>query len=71
MRCVCLMEIWVEEKKWRTIEGKLPKGFIWQKQWAKKRNKKGRAMRGMLMGVKRGRKVKVVRRNEREKVEEI
>lgn len=55
---VCLMETWMEEKGWRRIEGKLPKGFIWEKQWAKKLNKKGRTMGDMLMGMKRGREEK-------------
>lgn len=34
------METWIEEKGWRKIEEKLPKGYIWEKQWGKKRRKK-------------------------------
>jgi len=43
---ICLSETWVEEKGWERIKGKLPRGYIWRVQFAKKRSKKGRAMGG-------------------------
>lgn len=55
---ICLIETWIEKKGWRKIEEKLSKEYIWEKQWARRRNKKGRALAGMLMRVKRGRDVK-------------
>jgi len=36
----------VEEKGWERIKSKLPRGYIWRVQFAKKRSKKGRAMGG-------------------------
>jgi len=48
-----LMETWMDEKGWKKVKGELPKGFNWKVQWAKKRNKKGRAKGGMLMGVRK------------------
>lgn len=32
---------------------KLPKGYKWGAQWPKKRNKKGRAMGEMMIGIKK------------------
>ncbi|XP_039312991.1 uncharacterized protein LOC120359478 [Solenopsis invicta] len=48
-----LIETWIEEKGWKYIEGKLPKGYEWKVQWAKRRNKKGRAIGGMMLGIRR------------------
>lgn len=65
---ICLLEIWIEEKgKWRKIEKKLSKGYSWEKQWTRRRNKKKRTMGGMLMQVKREREVKRVVTEEGEK----
>lgn len=49
-----LMETWIEEKKWDKIKSKLPVGYEWSMQAAVRKNKKGRAMGGMVMGVRRG-----------------
>jgi len=46
----------------RRIKGSLPKEFNWDIQWAAKRNRKGRARGGMLMGVRKD----LERRNEDE-----
>lgn len=54
----------MEEKRGK-VKGTV-KGYIWEKQWARRRNKKGRSMVGMLMRVKRGKKVKGVMRKEGE-----
>lgn len=50
---VVLMETWVEEKDGRRVMGRLPRGYEWGVQWASRRNKKGRARGGMLMGIRR------------------
>jgi len=50
---IALMETWVDEKGWKKVKSWLPKGFKWRVQYASKRNKKGRAMGGMIMGIKR------------------
>lgn len=53
---ITLMETWVDEKGWRKVKNWLPKGFKWGVQFASKKNKKGRAMGGMIMEIKgRGR----------------
>lgn len=57
-----LVETWVKERGWGRMEGKLPKEYVWRMQWAKRKNKKGRACGGMLFGVRRGMKVKETRR---------
>lgn len=44
---VVSMKTWVEEKSWRRLKNKLPKGFRWECQLAKRRNRKGRAMGGL------------------------
>ncbi|XP_070529775.1 golgin subfamily A member 6-like protein 6 [Cardiocondyla obscurior] len=45
-----LLETWVEEKRWKGIERRLPKGYVWSQQWASRRNNKGRAKGGMIVG---------------------
>lgn len=49
-----MTETWVEEKDWEQVERRLPSGYVWEKQWARRENKKGRAIGGMLMGVRKG-----------------
>ncbi|XP_017877439.1 golgin subfamily A member 6-like protein 22 [Ceratina calcarata] len=51
-KVIPLIETWLEEKRWGTIANRLPKGYRWSKQWAKRMNKKRRAIGGMLMGVR-------------------
>jgi len=44
------------------VRGFLPLGYRWEVQWAKRRSKKGRAIGGMVVGIKKGietRKVEV------------
>lgn len=59
-----LSETWEKEKGWGKMKGKLPKRYNWEVQMAKRRNRKGRAMSGMVMGVRRG--IEIVKK---EKVE--
>ena len=49
-----LSETWQEEREWEWLERKLPRGFVWERQWAKRDNKKGRARGGRLMRVRKG-----------------
>lgn len=49
---IVLLETWMNEKGWRGIKRKLPRGYVWGLQWTEK-NKKGKAMGGMVMGIKR------------------
>ncbi|XP_071576349.1 uncharacterized protein [Temnothorax nylanderi] len=48
-----MVETWIGEKGWERIRGRLPKGYEWGVQMAKKKNKKGRAMGGMIMGIRK------------------
>lgn len=50
---IVLLETWMNEKGWRGIKGKLPRGYVWGLQWAEKKNRKGKAMGEMVMGIKR------------------
>jgi len=51
---VLLMETWTDKKGWEKISTHLPKGYRWEAQVAKRKNKKGRACGGMLLGVREG-----------------
>lgn len=60
-----LSETWVEEKGWDKVKGRLLGGYEWAAQMAKRRNRKGRAMGRMIMGIRRelmeeGRRVETV-----------
>ncbi|XP_070513034.1 golgin subfamily A member 6-like protein 6 [Cardiocondyla obscurior] len=47
---IYMCETWLEEKKWKGLRSKLPKGYKWTNKRAEKKNKKRRAMGGMVMG---------------------
>jgi len=49
---VVMVETWVDGKSWDRVRRKLPKGYRWEKQLAKRRSKKGRPMGGIIIGVK-------------------
>ena len=51
---VVLSETWLEEGDWGRLSYKMPKGFVWEKQWARRESKKGRAMGGNDNGGKEG-----------------
>lgn len=48
---IVMMETWVEKREWEGRRDKLPAG--WSCQKAKRRSKWGRAMRTMVMGIRR------------------
>lgn len=50
---IILLETWVEEKQWEQIKNILDKNYRWKVQYAVKKNIKGRAMGGIISGVKR------------------
>ena len=58
-----LIETWVDKEGWKKIQSKMPKGYEWGVQEASRKNKKGRAMGGLIMGIRkelkaRGTKIK-------------
>jgi len=50
---VVMMETWMNEKGWERTRGRLPKGYKWKVQIARRRNRKGRACDGMLMKIRK------------------
>lgn len=40
---IILMETWVKKKGWKKIRRRLPDGYVWKTQAAKRKYKKGRA----------------------------
>jgi len=39
-----LMKTWMEKNNWERIKDKLPRGYKWRVQAARRRNKKGSAL---------------------------
>lgn len=48
-----MTETWIEEKRWTGLKDYLPEDFRWKCQHAKRERNKGRAMRGIITGVKK------------------
>jgi len=48
-----MTQTWIEKKGWEGIKGKLPKGYVWGSQWARRESKKGRAKGGVIMGIRK------------------
>jgi len=51
---VVMLETWVEEKGWEKIKERMTKGFRWEAQMASRKNRKGRAIGGIVIGVRNG-----------------
>lgn len=50
---VVLIETWIEEKGWGKMKDRMPEGYIWGVQMAKKEHRRGRARGGLIMGIKK------------------
>ncbi|XP_024891322.1 trichohyalin-like, partial [Temnothorax curvispinosus] len=50
---IVMMETWTDEKGWEKVKEKLSREFRWRVQIATRRNKKGRACGGMLLGIRK------------------
>lgn len=48
-----MMETWLEERGWERVKRRLPKECRWEMQEAKRKNKKCRAMGGIVMGIRK------------------
>ncbi|KAL6418365.1 hypothetical protein ACFW04_012182 [Cataglyphis niger] len=66
-----MSEIWLVRKGWDRSKGYLPKRFRWEVQLAERKNKKGRAMGGMLLGIRKGLKVEEVKTKKTEGLMEV
>lgn len=51
---IILSETWVVKGVKKRIKNNLATEFIWLKQWAGRKNKKGSAIGGTIMGIKKG-----------------
>lgn len=49
---LALSETWVDKKGWKRLREGLPGGYKWEAQLARRKNKKGRTMDGMIMGIR-------------------
>lgn len=49
---IVLLETWVEEKGWMKVKRFLPREYVWGIQLAKRKSKKGRAIGGMVIGIR-------------------
>lgn len=53
-----LTETWIEERQWDKWENKLPSNFVWKCSYATREHKKGRAIGGIITGIKKNIKEK-------------
>lgn len=51
---IVLLETWLEEKGWEEWEEKMPTGWNWRCKGARRESKKGRAMGGIIIGLRKG-----------------
>lgn len=63
---ILLTETWVEDKKWEELKNRLPKDYTWKIQKAGRKNKEGRAIGGILLGVKKNIEIIEVEEEEEE-----
>lgn len=61
-----MMETWLDERGWERMKEKIPGEYRWRVQIATRKNKKGRASGGMLLGIRR----RIEEINEEGRVEE-
>jgi len=50
---IVMEETWLDRKGWIGSMGRLPRSYRWRMQWATRNNKRGRAMGGMVMGIRK------------------
>lgn len=51
---IFFIETWVDEKEWwEKIRGKLPMDYRWEVQYARRQNRKGRAIGGLMLGIRK------------------
>jgi len=67
---VNLTETWLEEKRWKKFSNRLPGGWRWKHQAARRESRKGRAMGGIITGVKVEVKERATDRIEKEGIQE-
>lgn len=48
-----MSETWHDQERWEGIKRRAPQEFRWKVQLGMRNKKKGRCMRGMVMGIRR------------------
>jgi len=48
-----MTKTWIERKRWDRLKNYLPEDFKWKCQHAKRKKNKGRAMGGIITGIKK------------------
>lgn len=64
---VFFIETWVDEKRWEKIRGKLPMGYRWEVQYARRKNRKGRAIGGLMLGIRKEKETEDLNQGEEKK----
>ena len=47
------METWIDEKEWSNMKKWMPKEFNWKCEFSTREKRKGRAMEGIITGVRK------------------
>lgn len=64
-----MSETWLEKREWERLKERLPRGYEWEIQLARRKNRKGRVIRGMVIGIRNG--VVVLEEEEEREMERI
>lgn len=49
-----MSETWLKKGGWERLRERMPRDYKWEVQLTSRKNKKGRVIGGMLMGIRRG-----------------
>lgn len=49
-----MSETWLEKREWERLKERLPRGYEWEIQLARRKNRKGRVIGGMVIGIRNG-----------------
>lgn len=64
-----MSETWLEKREWERLKERLPRGYEWEIQLARRKNRKGRVIGGMVIRIRNG--VVVLEEEEDRKMERI
>lgn len=64
-----MSETWLEKREWERWKERLPRGYEWEIQLARRKNRKGRVIGGMVIGIRNG--VGVLEEEEEREMERI
>lgn len=64
-----MSETWLEKREWERLKERLPRGYEWEIQLARRKNRKGRVIGDMVIGIRNG--VVVLEEEEEREMERI